>query len=149
VGLAAFRGERLAEARRAAGLTQAQLAEAVGVSNGLRVSMWERGAEQPRPRFFPVLAAVLELEPLALFAVDPADPPLSALRLAAGLSLPDIQAVAAVPVMTYQRLERGIGSLPPRDATVGAVATAFGVTPDRVRAAIDRARNERAAHPPV
>jgi hypothetical protein len=111
--------------------------------------MWERGAEQPRPRFVPALAAALELEPLELLDVDPADPPLSALRLAAGLSLPDMQRVAAVPVMTYQRLERGIGSAQPRDDTVGAVATALGVTPDHVRAAIGRARNERAEHSPA
>jgi transcriptional regulator with XRE-family HTH domain len=83
-----------------------------------------------------VLAAALGVEPLELFDVDPADPPLSALRLAAGLSLPDMQPVAAVPVMTYQRLERGIGSAEPREDTVGAVATALGVTPERVRSAI-------------
>jgi transcriptional regulator with XRE-family HTH domain len=130
-------------------MTQVQLADAIGVSSGLRISMWERGAEQPRPRFVPALAAALELVPLELLDVDPADPPLSALRLAAGLSLPDIQAVAAVPVMTYQRLERGIGSAEPREDIVRAVATALGVTPDRVRAAIDRARTERVVRPPV
>jgi transcriptional regulator with XRE-family HTH domain len=143
VGQPAFRGDRLAEARRAAGLTQAQLAEAVGVSDGLRVSQWERGSEQPRPRFVPALAAVLGVGPLELLDVDPADPPLRALRLAAGLSLPDVQAAAAVPVMTYQRLERGVGTTEPPDGTVTAVAAVLGVSPGRVRAAVRRARSDR------
>jgi transcriptional regulator with XRE-family HTH domain len=144
VGLPAFRGERLAQARRAAGLTQAQVAAALGVSGPERVAQWERGAEQPRPRFVPVLAGMVGLAPLDLLDVDAADPPLAALRIAAGLSLADAQAAAGLALMTYQRLERGVGSAEPADAAVAAVARALRVGPDRVRAAIRRARSGRA-----
>ena len=144
MGLPAFRGGRLAEARRAAGLTQAQLAAAVGVSAPERVAQWERGAEQPRPRFVPVLAEVLGLPALELLDVDPADPPLPALRIAAGLSLTDVKTAAALSVMTYQRLESGVGVSDPGDSAVLAVAGALGIGPDRVRAAIRRSRADRA-----
>jgi hypothetical protein len=128
-------------------MTQAMLAEVLGVSDGLRISLWERGSEQPRPRFVPALAAALGVEPLELLDVNPTDPPLWALRLAAGRSLPGMQAAAGLPVMMYQRLERGVGSTEPRPGTVEAVATALGVSPERVRAAIRPHRRHHRAQP--
>ena len=41
--------ERLREARLAAGLTQAQLAQRIGVADGTRVAAWEHGRSTPHP----------------------------------------------------------------------------------------------------
>ena len=52
-------GRRIAEARRAAGLTQPDLAEKMGISFQA-VSNWERGESMPDISLLPDLAAVLE-----------------------------------------------------------------------------------------
>ena len=69
--VARFRGDRLAAAREDAGMTQADLALAIGVSAAQRIANWERGDEQPRPNFIPVLARALGVAPLELVDVDP------------------------------------------------------------------------------
>ena len=84
--VAKFRGDLLAAAREDAGLTQADLALAVGVSAAQRIANWERGDEQPRPNFIPVLARAVGIASLELIDVDPAKPGLVGLRLAAGLT---------------------------------------------------------------
>ena len=50
--------EGLSPRRRAAGMTQAQLAEAVGVERAA-LAMWEIGASWPSARILPALADVL------------------------------------------------------------------------------------------
>lgn len=57
-----LRGELLAQRRKAAGWTQAQLAAQLGAAGRLRVGQWERGLEQPQPRYIPRLAAALHLD---------------------------------------------------------------------------------------
>ena len=49
---------RIKELRRAAGLTQTQLAENVGVTQGMVVA-WEQGANFPRADKLPALAKAL------------------------------------------------------------------------------------------
>ncbi len=79
-----FRGDRLLAARQAAGISREDLASALELSSPRRIRVWESGHERPRPRFVPRLAAALGVEPLYLLDVDPDDPPLAALRAAAG-----------------------------------------------------------------
>ena len=55
--------EGLSPRRRAAGLTQAQLAEQIGVERAA-LAMWEIGANWPSARILPALADVL------LFSID-------------------------------------------------------------------------------
>lgn len=50
--------EDLAARRKAAGMTQAQLAEAIGVERPA-LAMWEIGASWPSARILPALADVL------------------------------------------------------------------------------------------
>lgn len=50
--------EGLAPRRKAAGMTQAQLAEAIGVERPA-LAMWEIGASWPSARILPALADVL------------------------------------------------------------------------------------------
>ena len=52
---ARYTGEQIAAARRAKGLTQKQLADALGVTDKA-VSKWERGLAKPRADKLPLLA---------------------------------------------------------------------------------------------
>ena len=108
-----FRGDRLVQARRRSGLSQAELARAVGAAGRERVSQWERGIEHPHPRQLRAGAEVLGLDPLELLGVAGEEWTLRDVRLAAGLSLTDAHQSAGLPYSTYYRLERGIGAAPP------------------------------------
>ena len=128
--VARFRGDRLAAAREDAGMTQAELALAIGVSAAQRIANWERGDEQPRPNFIPVLARAVGIAPLELVDVDPAKPGLVGLRLAAGLTVADVAQSTGLPRMTYNRLERGMSVKALTGERLDALANALGVAPD-------------------
>ena len=55
-------GERLREARLAAGMTQAQLAACLGVADGTRVASWEHGRATPRPATWATICSLLGIE---------------------------------------------------------------------------------------
>lgn len=141
MGQARLRGDRLAELRLAAGLRQSDLAEQLGTLDR-RVGEWERGEQQPRPRYLQAIAAALNVDPLELLDVDPRDPPLLALRLAAGLTLRELAAASGIPYSSYQRLELGISRSEPSAATATALASALGVPAHRLQRAIARSRAE-------
>ena len=104
-----FSGDRLWQARLAAGLTREDLAQRAGVRSADRIRDWERGAHAPQARYVPRLAAALDVDPVVLYDVDPARPPLRVLRLARGLSLQQLAELARVPIMTCHRIEQGRG----------------------------------------
>lgn len=60
-------GERILAARKAAGLTQSQLAVAAGVQQQ-RISYWEKGRGVPRDHNRIRLARALGVDPAELFA---------------------------------------------------------------------------------
>ena len=62
-------GQRIREARRAAGHTQASFALAVGVDQAV-VSRWERGLLIPRDDRRPLIAQLLGVAPEVLFSYD-------------------------------------------------------------------------------
>lgn len=134
---ARLRVEELARLRRAAGLRQADLAVTLGV-HPTRISEWERGDLHPHPRHLLALARALDVLPLALLDCDPQDPSLMALRLAAGLTLRDVEERAGVPYASYRRLESGLNRRGPTSAVVDAVAAALGVDPQQVQRAAAR-----------
>ena len=101
-----LRGDRLQAAREAMRLTREELATRLELSSPARIRVWELGLERPRPRFIPRLAAALDVSPYHLLDVDPGDPPLAALRLAAGFATNELTA-PGLSVMTYVRLEDG------------------------------------------
>ena len=136
-----LRGDRLRAAREDAGLTREELAAKLELSSPARIRVWERGFERPRPRLVPRLAAVLGVEPLHLLDADPQDPPLAALRVAAGLATSDMGA-PGMSVMTYVRLEDGRPGADPAAGVVQAVADVLGVDLARVKAAIHRSRRD-------
>jgi transcriptional regulator with XRE-family HTH domain len=133
-------GHLLAQARLAAGLTQEALALEVGVSGGTRIWHWEQGSEQPKPRFIPILAKVLGVQPLDLLDGDPASPTISALRLCSGLTREDVWERASLAKMTYHRIDRGVGVRTPNPDLVRAIAGVLGRSVDETAAAIEQAR---------
>jgi transcriptional regulator with XRE-family HTH domain len=102
----AFSSQRLVAARVAAGLTQQQLADALGANKG-RISEWERGVSQPRASRVPAIASTLNVDALELMADDYEHLDLEALRLAAGLSRQALAAAVGMTLPRYQRLEAG------------------------------------------
>ncbi len=123
-------------------MTREELTLQLGLSTPMRIKHWENGIERPQPRFVPPLAAAVGIEPLQLLDVDPDDPPLAALRIAAGLSIAHVGA-PGMSVMTFQRLEDGRPGGHPSDSAIAAIAGVLEVETGRVRAAIDRARTDR------
>jgi hypothetical protein len=124
-------------------MSRDDLAAALGLSGPARIRVWESGLERPRPRLVPPLAAKLGVDPLYLLDVDPDDPPLAALRVAAGLATNEVRA-PGVSVMTYVRLEDGRPGAEPSPRLVSAVARVLGVDVARVQASIRRSRLDHA-----
>ena len=139
-----LRGDRLQAAREAMGLTREELATKLELSSPSRIRVWETGLERPRPRFVPRLAAALGVDPLHLLDVDPDDPPLAALRLAAGLATNEVTA-PGLSVMTYVRLEDGRPGAEPSAGLITTIAEVLGVDVPRVSAAVRRSRGDHAA----
>jgi transcriptional regulator with XRE-family HTH domain len=139
-----LRGDRLQAAREAMGLTREELTTRLELSSPSRIRVWETGLERPRPRFVPQLADALGVDPLYLLDVDPTDPPLAALRLAAGRATNEVTA-PGLSVMTYVRLEDGRPGADPSIRVIAAIAEVLGVDVPRVEAAVRRSRSDHAA----
>ena len=139
-----LRGDRLQAAREGVGLAREELATKLKLSGPARVRIWESGLERPRPRFVPRLAAALNVDPLCLLDVDAGDPPLAALRLAAGFATNQVTA-PGLSVMTYVRLEDGRPGVDNSVEVIAAVAKVLGVDVARVEAAVRRSRSDHAA----
>jgi len=109
-------GQALRRARRAAGLTQHELARRVGVAGGERVSRWELGTSSPRPDVLRRVADVLDVRVVALWLPEPSSPDLRSLRAAAGLSMDELARRVHVSKTTVSRWESGhvVRELPAR-----------------------------------
>lgn len=114
-------GERLREARLAAGLTQAQLAARVGVADGTRVAAWEHGRSTPHPVTWAAICSLLGIE-----FEEPGEVTLRSLRLRRGLSHRDVAAEVGVDPSTVVRWERGAHR--PRAVNADRLAAILGVT---------------------
>ena len=125
-------------------MSREELATKLELSSPVRVRVWEMGLERPRPRFVPRLAVALGVNPLYLLDVDSDDPPLAALRMAAGLATNAVTG-PGLSVMTYVRLEDGRPGADPSDRVIAAISQALGVDISRVKAAVRRSRSDHAA----
>ena len=69
-----FFGDRIRDARKAAGLTQRQLADSLGVSN-TSISNWEKGLSRPDADMIQKLCTYLSLQPNYFYGTEsaPAD----------------------------------------------------------------------------
>ncbi len=126
----------LRRARTERGLTQAELANILGVAGGERVSAWERGVNQPDVRLVPVLASALGVEPAALLGRPQSA--LRELRWTAGLTARELGAALHVSRNTYLRYESGERSIPRHALAVPRLAAALGVSEQVVTAALQR-----------
>ena len=127
----------LRAARQKAGLTQAQLARALGLAGGEAVSVWERGAFEPKTAAqLHQLADVLNVPVADLLRRDDGKADLRYLRLVAGLESAAVADQLHVAVSTYHRWERGAWTRTPSEAIVAGLAQAFGVSRDVVAGAL-------------
>ncbi len=156
-----FRPSVLLEARQRAKLTQLQLATLAEDATPVerqpasksapaeerarrigawesRIGAWERGIDTPSATYIPTLARVLRVEPLELFDVDPAAPPFTALRMAAGLTLQALSVATGISYTSLHRMVRGVSKVPDDAAT--RLSRVLDVTVAELRASIDRDR---------
>ncbi|MFZ1286574.1 MAG: helix-turn-helix transcriptional regulator, partial [Candidatus Phosphoribacter sp.] len=96
-----FDASALRAARTRVALTQHELAVAVGVGGGERVSLWELGVAVPRPELVARLCDVLDVAPEVL--VPGGGRSLRVLRLRAGLSAGRLARAAHVSLPAYKR----------------------------------------------
>lgn len=133
----------LRAAREKAGLTQHELARLVGAAGGERISRWELGASVPRPDFFVKLARALDIPTLRLIHIDGEVPDLKALRLKAGLTVPELAAAVNVAVPTYYAWEQGRWTRLPAATQIESLARGLADTVDVVAAAFQEAQQQR------
>lgn len=133
----------LRAARESAGLTQHELARLVGAAGGERVSRWELGTSVPRPDFLIKLARALDIPTLRLIHLDGDIPDLRALRLKAGLTVPELAARTNMAVKTYYSWEVGRWTRLPPPPVIEALAEVFGEPADVVAAAFNEAQRLR------
>jgi transcriptional regulator with XRE-family HTH domain len=133
----------LRTARESAGLTQHELARLVGAAGGERVSRWELGVSDPRPDFVVKLARALDIPTLRLIHLEGDIPDLRALRLKAGLTVPELAARTNMAVKTYYSWEVGRWTRLPPPATIEALGQVFNEPADVVAAAFNEAQRLR------
>ena len=140
----------LRAARERAGLTQHELARLIGAAGGERVSRWELGTSVPRPDFLVKLARALDIPTLRLIHLDGEVPVLRALRLQAGLTVPELAARTNLSAPTYSWWEQGRATRLPSTATLEVLARAFHEPADVVAAAFNEAQrlHRRRTSPP-
>lgn len=142
-----FDPDALRRIRRARGMTQQQLADAMGVARHYAVS-WERQgrdpatgrprAVEPEPANLVRLAEILDVAPHELTTVDVEEATLADLRTWAGLTQKELAAQVELAGPTISSIEQGRRRLRPEVAH--RIAQVLGTTSERVQAAADRHR---------
>lgn len=128
---------RLAAARTARGLTQAELAALAGVEHSL-VGLLETGDRNPSPRVLAALAAALgvamdELAPM------PRRPTLADYRQQTGRAAKQLAEELGIPAPSVSRIETGLLDLR-KEADWAAL---LGIDVDELRRAWERGRRQR------
>ncbi|MFI1013054.1 helix-turn-helix domain-containing protein [Streptomyces sp. NPDC020965] len=130
-----FDGRAFRAKRRAADLTQRQVADAVGVQEAA-VARWESETTKPLPETLPVLARLLGL-PLGTLFPREGKPDLADLRADAGYSQKDTIAITgASTTSSVRKAESGVRRL--SDELVALLAAAYGVSEGTLRAGQER-----------
>ncbi len=139
--------------RQARGLTQEQLAKALGVSRTY-VIYWERPrvdpntgrlvATQPEPATLVALADLLEVEPHELTTVDPQQATLADLRTWAGLTQRQLAERVGAAGPTIASIEQGRRRLRPELAE--RIATKLQIPTEAVMAAAQRHRRRNSSN---
>lgn len=107
------------------------------------MSRWELGTSTPRPDFLVKLARALDIPALRLIHLDGEVPDLRALRLQAGLTVPELVARTNLTAPTYYTWEQGRWTRLPGPATIETIGHAVGEPADVVAAAFNEAQRLR------
>lgn len=114
-------------ARRAAALTQAELAVKIGVKTTGTIRYWERGCQCPRPGNLIKLATALDIGMADLLRTPAAQPTLRSLRLDRGLTMQQVAERSGLTMSTYHRLEHGLPIRKPDNTTITALGRTLKV----------------------
>jgi len=123
-------------------MTQAELAQALGVAGPERISSWEHETHMPEVAHIPVLAKFLQVSSDS-FLVSDARNRLRELRWAAGLSLDELAGRLHVGRNTYQRWETGERPFPDRIQVLQQLCAILGAPEDVVRGAVASIGSEK------
>ena len=101
-------GDRIKEARKAAGLTQRQLADKIEVSN-TSVSNWENGVSMPDPDTIQHLCWALNVQPNYFFGAETYTIPSNIIPIPEMLKVPLVGSIACgKPVLAEEHIEEYI-----------------------------------------
>ncbi|WP_299519033.1 helix-turn-helix transcriptional regulator [uncultured Serinicoccus sp.] len=134
--------KRLRSLRERAGLTQHQLARAVGVVGGERVSRWESGRSTPRPGALGRIAEILDVSVETLFIAPAGSATLWEQRLSAGLTIAQLAEAVYVSSRTVVRWENGDFESDVFTRRVSLLAERLGVSAPRVEQALRGTRGQ-------
>lgn len=122
-------------------MTQSDVARAIGVAGGERVSRWELGLSEPQADSLVRLAAVLQVNPQEIL-VSMAEPDLRRLRVLSGRSLRDLAQDVGSSAPAIARWENGrVQALPAGAAS--RLADALGQDEADILAAFAVSRRQR------
>lgn len=119
--------------RRAARISQRELAARIGHMRPDAISKYERGRHRPDVEVLTRIAAALDV-PVRLLLRDDAPHSLRVLRICAGLTQDQVADQMVMSRSTWSDIERGVRALV--DDEVGPVASVLGVTPEQVAKAV-------------
>lgn len=98
-------GERIREARKAAGLTQRQLADKINVTN-TSISNWEKNLSRPDPDTIQHLCWALNVQPNYFFSTDEATYPDNIIPMPKMRKIPLVGTIACgVPILALENIE--------------------------------------------
>jgi transcriptional regulator with XRE-family HTH domain len=141
-GVRAFSRTAARRARERAGLTQAELAILIGVTDG-GVSAWESGTRAPTGRNLVALARVLSTPPIELLNLREDELRLADVRALYGLSGDEVASRVGIGTSTLYDVERG--DRRPTGRTLDQLAKLYGLDEVTIEEAWERGREARVA----
>ncbi len=145
-GVRAFSRTAARAARNRAGLTQADAAAIIGVTDGI-VSAWESGTRAPGPRNLVALATSLGVDAAELINLADDDRRLADIRAISGLSGGDVAERLEISATSLYDVERG--DQRPSAQLQARLAALYGVGEGVIEDAWVRSRSARLAAIPA
>lgn len=130
-------------ARESAGLTQHQLAHAIGMAGGERISKWELGTATPRLEILARLAHALGVDIETLLTPGSKLTGMASLRANRALSVSEAARLCHVSVATYERWEKGQTVQGPAGGSLSLLAQVMHVTEAEAETALQQSRQQR------
>lgn len=133
-----FQPQALSNARRARGLSQAELARSAGMNPGT-IRKWELGESSPQVDLLAKVADLLDLAVADLVKVPEEERYPGDWRVLRGMTQPQLGAAAGVTTRIVGSVERGEISL--SDNAARRLSAALGISEAELRASYERVRN--------